>query len=145
MFANVYIEDKEMILKKNLIKCNVLVGDSKGIMLIAPTLSQYGLNIRDFSGYLESSSFYVKEGIEIHCRLFVKFGEILDFKSYNPSSMFFLRYFYLINVKSKFKISFLSKCIYNIANLKNYSYNSSIFSLYMLCKMYVNTFKSFNL
>lgn len=141
---NYFISSKLLSSSISLVKFNLVVGNSKGSMMIAPTLSQYGLNLREFNTYLDKYSFFVSDSFEIHCRFLVSNSDISNFEVLGPSVMFFLKHLHLYETKKLSKLVIL-KLIYLISLFKNNKVAVSKLSLFTICRNILNTYKSFNL
>lgn len=126
------------------LRLKLIVGNLKKNMGIAPTLSQYGLNLRMFTQHFESYSFYIKNGFEVSCRFNVSGGKISGFVIYEPSSSFYIKNFFLYKEVSSLSSKDRLKLIYEISKIKSNRESLKSISLYSLCKMNLSVLKSFN-
>ena len=122
----------------------LLGGSSKKNISIAPTLSQYGLNLREFTSFFDYSSFYIKNNIEIGCTFNVIKGKINDFVLYEPSSSFFIKNFILFTEMLELNREDLLKLIYEISQLKSSRVHSKHLNLRTICKIHVSILKSYS-
>lgn len=127
------------------IKLRMLIGGSqKKNIGIAPTLSQYGLNLREFTMYFDSVSFFVNNHFEVGCTFNVVNGKIVDFVLFEPSSSFFINNFFLYKKGVELSSKELLKLVYEISHLKSNRVNSRHISLRSLCKIHISILKSYS-
>jgi len=134
-------------IKKKLfnIKLRMLLGGSaKKNIGIAPTLSQYGINLRDFTNYFEANSFFVKEGFEVSCVFSVDSGKIINFKLFEPSSSFYIKNFFLYKNLDVLTKNELFKLIYEVSKIKSNKYSNRHVSLYSIGKSQLSILKSYS-
>lgn len=134
-------------LKKTLytVKLKFIKGDSSSKTSVAPTLSQYGLNLREFNGLFDAKSYFVLDGFETGCVFNVNQGKIVNFSLKDPSSSFYIKNMSVSklstdSLSSKDKLKFL----YEISVLKSNKRSLSSLSLYTICKIQKSVLYSFN-
>jgi len=126
------------------VKLRLLVGGSaKANMAIAPTLSQYGLNLREFTNFFETKSFFVNNGIEIGCSFSVIKNKIANFNLKTPSSSFFVKHFFLFKDVDSLTKEDLLKLVYEYSKLKLSSNEVSHLVLFSFCKSQLSVLRSF--
>jgi len=138
---------KLSVIRKKLfnIKLRMLLGGSaKKNIGIAPTLSQYGINLRDFTNYFEASSFFIKEGFEVSCVFSVDNGKMVNFKLFEPSSSFFIKNFFLFKDVSLLDKKDLFKLLFELSKIKSNKVSNRHVSLQSICKSQLSILKSYS-
>jgi len=138
---------KLSVIKKKLfnIKLRMLLGGSaKKNIGIAPTLSQYGINLRDFTKYFESNSFFVKEGFEVSCVFSVDNGKIVNFNLFEPSSSFYIKKFFLYKDIDLLEKKDLFKLIYELSKIKSNKRSNRHVSLKSISKSQMSILNSYS-
>ena len=133
-------------LKKSLftIKLRFIKGDSSTKTSIAPTLSQYGLNLREFNNLFDVRSYFIEDYFEVGCNFNVFQNKIINFRLKEPSSSFFIKNFGLHKgFSSDIKYKDLLKYLYEIAVVKSNKYNMTFMNLYTICKIHKSILFSF--
>ena len=122
----------------------VIGGSAKKNIGIAPTLSQYGINLRDFTNFFEVNSFFVKEGFEVSCVFKVDSGKIVDFNLFEPSSSFFIKNFFLYKEVSLLTREDVLKLLFELSKIKSNRLSGRHVSLKSICKTHLSVLRSYS-
>lgn len=126
------------------VKLRFIKGDQSTKTSIAPTLSQYGLNLREFNNLFDARSYFIEDFFEVGCKFNVSQNKIINFRLKEPSSSFFIKKFNLHkNFENNNRYIDILKYLYEISVMKSNTTSLSFMNLYTLCKIHKSILFSF--